>query len=310
MQWKNEVSERNFFQLDDSLLRIDQFLSDRLKISRRRACDLLSSSIVFLNGKAVKRKSTRLSGGDKVVLFPFLFKEKEKRIFEYKLKLSILFEDEDMIIINKPSGIVVHENEWEERKTIVGGLLFLKKNLAKGNEFHRPGLVHRLDKDTSGVMIIAKNSFSFKSFLYQFRHRQIDKIYYALVHGRMRRESFAISLPLGKKGTRIFIDKKKGRSALTEVKVIEKIGNFTLVECKPITGRQHQVRVHLKAAGHPVFNDPLYDNVLKSIDKKKGQYLHSYRISFIHPSDRCNYTFSSKLPAFFEEKIFQLRASK
>ena len=273
---------------DDSGLRLDQFLASRLgDVSRARVQQLLEEGKVTVNEKAAK-PSLRLKGNENIqVLGPVDLPP--LKAFPEDIPLDVLYEDSDLAVINKPAGMIVHagtgnSEDPRNRGTLVNALLHRFGKLSRGSDDLRPGIVHRLDKDTSGLLIVAKNDRTHRKLSDQFSNREIDKRYEALVHGWPKQEAGTIDTPVGRdraNRTRMSVRGDEARNAVSHYKVVEKIdsafGKFALVEVKIDTGRTHQIRVHMASLGHPVVGDTLYgaSAVLSPHTRARQKFGHS-----------------------------------
>ena len=230
--------------------------------------------------------------------------KKETNVLPEKMDLDIIYEDDDVIVINKPSGMVVHPANGHYSGTLVNGLLAHTNSLSGVNGSVRPGIVHRIDKDTSGLLVVAKNDKAHDSLANQLKDKTLSRIYIALVYGVINHDTGEIDAPISRDDN----DRKKmaikedGKDAITYFKVLERYKNASLIECKLETGRTHQIRVHMKYINHPIVNDPVYSG-RKLIDKDFGQMLHAKEISFIHPRTNKKMTFSCDVPKRFKEIV-------
>jgi 23S rRNA pseudouridine1911/1915/1917 synthase len=290
---------------EDEGKRIDVFLAAESDYTRSYIKKLIVDGLVFVNGKTVK-PSYKVKENDKVVVN---IPEAEKiDVLPENMPLDILYEDDDIIVINKPQGMVVHPAPGNYSGTLVNALLYHCKNLSGINGILRPGIVHRLDKDTSGVMVIAKNDKAHISLSNQIKERSVFKKYVAIVEGVIKDENGKIEAPIGRHP----VDRKKmaviedGRYALTLYKVLERFNENTLVEAVIKTGRTHQIRVHMAYIGHPVVGDPVY-GFKKQKFKLEGQALHSRVLGFIHPTKGVYMEFEAPLPEYFVRLIEILR---
>ncbi|MGI1690132.1 RluA family pseudouridine synthase [Thermoanaerobacter uzonensis] len=290
---------------EDEGKRIDVFLAAELDYTRSYIKKLIVDGLVFVNGKTVK-PSYKVKENDEVVVN---IPEAEKiDVLPENIPLDILYEDDDIIVINKPQGMVVHPAPGNYSGTLVNALLYHCKNLSGINGILRPGIVHRLDKDTSGVMVIAKNDKAYISLSNQIKKRSVFKKYVAIVEGVIKDEEGKIEALIGRHP----VDRKKmaviedGRYALTLYKVLERFKENTLIEAVIKTGRTHQIRVHMAYIGHPVVGDPVY-GFKKQKFKLEGQALHSRVLGFIHPTKGVYMEFEAPLPEYFKKLIEILR---
>lgn len=224
-----------------------------------------------------------------------------------KMDLDIVYEDDDVIVVNKPQGMVVHPAPGHDHGTLVNGLL-AHTPLATINGELRPGIVHRIDKDTSGLLMVAKNDQALVSLSKQLKDKTNQRKYWAIVHGNIKEDTGTINAPIGrsKKDRKKMAINEEGRPAVTHFKVLERFGEYTLIECQLETGRTHQIRVHLKYIGHPVAGDPLYGP--RKTLKGKGQFLHAKLLGFKHPRTGEEMVFEVDPPAIFQTTLKKLRA--
>lgn len=282
-------------QANDAGKRLDSFLHERLReFSRSRLQSWIKSGLVLVNG-AAPRASYLLRGHEKISLtpgeLPPLKAEPED------LPLRILYEDDDVVAIDKPAGMVVHAGAGHKHGTLVNALLHHFGSLSSVNGDLRPGIVHRLDRDTSGVLVAARTDAAHQALAHQFQTRQVEKVYLALVHGRPRPAEGRITSPISRdaiRRTRMSTRSGAGRSAITDYRVIEDFGDLTLLEVRIGTGRTHQIRVHLASIGHPVFGDRLYG----APEAKELQrfFLHARRLRFLSPTTGEPIAIESPLP--------------
>ena len=283
--------------------RIDKELAHHLAdISRSQLQKWIEDGNVTVNGEKVKPKY-KLAVGDRVVVQP----EKPQKIDlePENIPLDIVYEDDDVIVVNKPQGMVVHPAPGHPNHTLVNALLYHSPLSTINGEF-RPGIVHRIDKDTSGLLMIAKNDLAHRSLAAQLKAKTNEREYVSLVHGVIKEERGTIDAPLGRSKK----DRKKqavvedGRHAVTHFKVLERFQHYTLVSCRLETGRTHQIRVHMKYIGHPLAGDPLYGP--RKTLPGNGQYLHARLLGFKHPRTGKQMTFTSPLPEYFQKMIDHL----
>lgn len=276
--------------------RLDVFLSEKIKeLSRSRIQKIVEEQRVRING--VSRKSSyKLREGERVEI-DFELPEPEK-IEPENIPIEVLYSDVCIAVVDKPSGMVVHPGAGNKRHTLVHTLLYHFPDIKMVGPEERPGIVHRLDKETSGVMVVAKNLKAYKELQRQFKVREVEKFYVGLVWGKMSRHEGKISWAVGrhkKHGEKMSIKTRKPRSAETLYTVQKEYGEFTLLEIKPTTGRTHQIRVHLSASGHPVVGDNRYGGRKSKISCPR-LFLHAQRLVFFHPETKERVEFSSRLP--------------
>jgi len=308
---------------DDEGERLDSYLASRTEISRSALQRLIEDACVTVNGSQV-RPSHKLKAGE--VIWYEVPPPKATDIAPEELPLDIIYEDEDLIVINKPKGMVVHPAPGAASGTLVNALIAHCKLAAVGG-VERPGIVHRLDKDTSGLMVVAKNDAAHQSLQKQIQARTAERKYLVLVWGNPRFEQAVVDAPIGrhpidrKKMAVIESAAHKSRVALTDLRVLERFGPMTLIEAGLRTGRTHQVRVHAAYAGHPVVGDPVYSGnrrlqsgrrefvmaVNRLIDNLHGQALHAYSLSFKHPRTGKQMVFTAPMPEEMESLVTYLR---
>lgn len=293
-------------ELEQSGVRIDKFIKEQLSdLSRSRIQNLIDLEYVHLNDMACK-SNTKVKENDEIDLM--MPKDEELRVEAEDMQLDIRYEDEDVIVINKPKGIVVHPAIGHHSGTLVNGLMYACKDLSGINGVLRPGIVHRIDKDTSGLLIVAKNDHAHRSLVEQLQNKTMHRLYYALVHGVITHEFGTIDAPIGrdpKERQNMTVTSNHSKEAKTHFKVIERFHKFTLVECRLETGRTHQIRVHMQYIGHPVAGDPKYSYRKPYVNN--GQLLHAHQLSFIQPSTKEEITVHAELPKEFDEILNKLR---
>ncbi len=273
--------------------RVDLFLSeiDKTK-SRSYYQKLIQEKKILVNDKDVK-SSYKLVLGDCVVVLDY--QEEPLKIKASDIPLNIIYEDDDLLVINKPRGMVVHpSNGHYDGDTLVNALLFNQEKLSSINGVIRPGIVHRIDKDTSGLLVVAKNDYSHNFLSNQLKDKTMFREYYALVKGVIPHDKLIVKAPIGKdKKDRLkqAVDIVNGKDAITHIDVIKRYKNSTLVSCKLETGRTHQIRVHLSYIKYPIIGDTTYGSKSSSYTKL-GQMLHAYKLSFIHPKTNERMTFT------------------
>lgn len=284
--------------------RIDKQLGHHFnQFSRSQLQKWIKDGHVLVNGKQVKSKY-QLTVGDQVEIVP---EQPQKIDLEPEdIPLDIVYEDDDVIVVNKPQGMVVHPAPGHPDHTLVNALLYHSPLSTINGEF-RPGIVHRIDKDTSGLLMVAKNDMAHRSLAAQLKAKTNKREYVALVHGVIKENQGTIDAPLG----RSLKDRKKqtvvadGRHAVTHFRVLERFRHYTLVACRLETGRTHQIRVHMKYIGHPLAGDPLYGP--RKTLPGNGQYLHARLLGFKHPRTGKQMTFTAPLPEYFSKMLEHLR---
>ncbi len=300
--------EKHIFNIEDAthhLQRIDKILPEfNSEWSRSQLQEWIKEGLIEVNGKAVK-SNYKLKLGDRIEIT-------EKEVVEAdiqaeNLNLDIYYEDDDVAIVYKPKGMVVHPSPGHYTGTLVNGLMYQIKNLSGINGEIRPGIVHRIDKDTSGLLMVAKNDVAHRSLVEQLMAKTVKRKYIALVHGHIPHEFGTIDAPIGRnkndRQSMAVVD--DGKEAVTHFNVIETFKNYTLVECELETGRTHQIRVHMKYIGYPLVGDPKYGP--KKTLEIGGQALHAGLIGFEHPKTGEYIERFAPLPAEFEAVIEQMR---
>ncbi len=309
----------------DKNLRIDLFLSKKKELSRTRIKNLILAKNLKINNKIIEDPSKKISKGDKII---FEIPEPKKASLKpYNYKLDIFYEDKDLIVINKSSGISMHPGAGNYDNTLVNALInYNGKKLSNIGDELRPGIVHRIDKDTSGLVLIAKNNLSHEHLSNQFANHTISRVYQALIWGKLRPQNGIIETLItrsSKNRQMMEVGIKKGKKSITNYKTIEvfennKVPTFSLVECVLETGRTHQIRVHMSYKGNNILGDKKYKKKYKkfknidpdleqSILNLNRQFLHAKTIGFKHPRSGKNLRYSSKLPEELENILKKLR---
>ena len=286
--------------------RLDAFLAENSGLTRNHVQKLIAMGNVTVDGTAVTKASTQVKAdsGVEVTLPP----EIPLDVAPQDIPLNIVYEDGDLAVINKPQGMTVHPASGNYEGTLVNALLYHVKDLSGINGVLRPGIVHRLDKDTSGLLVIAKNDSAHVELQRQIQCKECRRIYVALLEGVLKTDSGSVDKPIGRSTT----DRKKmdvvvgGRNALTYYKVLERFKDYTLVQFELKTGRTHQIRVHAKYLGHPVVGDKTY-GYAKSRFNLDGQLLHAETLAFTHPTTGEKLSFSAPIPTYFEKVLTTLR---
>lgn len=288
--------------------RLDKYLAEEMTdLSRSRIKELVQAGEVLVNGKKSK-VSYKVQKGDliQVTVLPLepLALEAEN------IPLDIVYEDEDVIVVNKPQGMVVHPAAGHPSHTLVNALLYHTRDLADSPEGFRPGIVHRIDKDTSGLLMVAKNAAARESLEKQLAAKSNKRQYLAIVHGNFAEEEGTIDAPIGRnpKDRKQMAVVEKGKSAVTHFKVLEQYQGYSLVECQLETGRTHQIRVHMAYIGHPLAGDPLYGP--RKTLPGHGQFLHAKTLGFKQPSTGEWLEFSVQPPEIFQQTVADLRKKR
>lgn len=290
--------------------RIDRCLAELLgELSRSYIQKLLKEGQVLVNGQAVKA-SYRVCLGDLISLD--IPEAVEPKIQAEDMALDILYEDQDVILVNKPKGMVVHPAAGHYSGTLVNGLMAHCRDQLSGiNGVMRPGIVHRIDRDTTGVLIVCKNDFAHSKVAAQLKEHSITRRYLAVVHGVIKEEEGTVDASIGRHPTerkKMSINEKNGRPAVTHYQVLRRFGHYTYLECRLETGRTHQIRVHMASIGHPLLGDEVY-GPHKCPFSLQGQTLHAAVFGFIHPRTGEYLEFTAPLPEYFEKLLKQLENS-
>lgn len=292
---------------EDQQMRLDKYLAEQFPEQTRSYLQkLIKEGGVLVNGRSVKT-GYQLSCGDEVcVNIP---EPKELDVEPQKMELDIVYEDEDVILINKPKGMVVHPAPGHTKDTLVNGLLYhCQGNLSGINGVARPGIVHRIDRDTTGILIVCKNDMAHNSIAAQLKEHSITRRYRALVHGNIKENKGTVEGPIGRHPVdrkKMAINERNGKPAVTHYQVLERFGNYTYIECVLETGRTHQIRVHMASIGHPLVGDEVYGPA-KCPFKLEGQCLHAMVLGFVHPRTGEYMEFSAELPGYFQELLGKL----
>lgn len=291
----------------DSKDRIDVFVAEIADVTRSRAANLIQDGCVLINQKNAK-KNDKLQNGDLVVVtLPAL---KEYDVLPQNLNLNIIYEDADLLVVNKPKGMVVHPAAGNFENTLVNGLMYhCKGDLSGINGVMRPGIVHRIDKNTSGLLMVAKNDNAHNFLAEQIKEHSFTREYEAVVYGNIKQDSGTIDAPIGRhpvKRKEMAVTATASRNAVTHFQVLERFGNFTHLRLRLETGRTHQIRVHMAYIGHPVAGDDVY-GPKKVITELGGQCLHAKKIGFVHPQSHDYIEFDSELPEYFEKFLRKLK---
>ena len=299
------MKQKLFPEIADSGLRIDKYLSSvNEQLSRSYIQKLLKSGLVLVDGKPVKA-SYQVDEGDVISLD--IPEAVEPEIEPENMDLDILYEDQDVILVNKPKGMVVHPAAGHYSHTLVNGLMYHCKDQLSGiNGVMRPGIVHRIDMDTTGVIIACKNDMAHNSIAAQLKEHSITRRYQAIVHGVLKDDAGTVEGPIGRHPTdrkKMSINYNNGKSAVTHYKVLKRFRQYTHVECRLETGRTHQIRVHMASIEHPLLGDLVYGPGKCPIPGLQGQTLHAGVLGFIHPRTGEYMEFTAPLPEYFAKLL-------
>ncbi len=302
--------ERLTFEIDpDEIgIRIDQYITNALDgVSRSQVQKWIVNGLITSESGKVLKKNYILEKGD--VISVDLPEPETLDILAENIPLDIIYQDEHVIVINKPQGMVVHPAPGNYTGTLVNALMYHVKDLSDIGGVIRPGIVHRIDKDTSGLLMVAKTNLAHHSLTAQLKEHSVDRVYTALVHGGFNVEEGTVNAPIGRhpqNRLKMAITYQNSRHAITHYQLIERLGAFSLVECRLETGRTHQIRVHMASIGHPLVGDPLYGTRKEKLTAS-GQYLHAKVLGFDHPLTGERMVFSAPLPPNFEKLLQRLR---
>ena len=286
--------------LENTKCRLDVFIAENTEFSRSRAQALIDGENVTVNGNK-SSKNSKIIGGDIIeIIVP---DPKEYSVIAENIPLEIVFEDDDLLVVNKPKGMVVHPAAGNYNGTLVNALLFHCGDSLSGiNGVMRPGILHRIDKNTSGLLIVAKNDFAHEHLALQIKEHSFTREYEAVVYGKLKNDCGTVSAPIGRhpvKRKEMAVTDKNSKEAVTHYKVITQYDGFAHIRLRLETGRTHQIRVHMAYIGHPVAGDDVYGpkKIIKSLN---GQCLHAKKIGFIHPRTNEYIEFESDLPDYFK----------
>ena len=298
--------ENLHFTVDEEIkgVRIDKALLGKVDFSRTRLQQLIDAGLVTVNDEVVK-SNYKLRLNDEIEIE--IPENEEYKVEPIKMDLDILYEDEDVIVINKPRGLIVHPTSTTSEPTLVNGVLYHCHDLSGINGVNRPGVVHRIDKDTTGLIIMAKNDRAHLFLSQQLADKTMNRKYYAPANGVIPHDNGTIDAPIGrdpKDRQKMAVTDKNGKDAVTKFFVLERFRKHTLIECHLMTGRTHQIRVHMEYIGYPIVNDPKY---APRKMKGNGQLLHAFELTFIHPTTLKRMTITCPRPDDFEEYLEELR---
>ncbi len=283
-------------------IRVDKYLGEETDYSRELVTKMLKEGYIKVNDKVVK-PSYKVKIADEIDIDESF--KIEEDITPTAMKLNIVYEDDDIMVIDKPSGLVVHPGAGNYNNTLVNGLMYYTDNLSDLGGNKRVGIVHRLDKDTSGLMLVAKTNKAHEILADDFKHKRVYREYYALLDGVFPSQTAHIDAPIGRSKDNFnkMVVRSDGKEARTNLKVLKRYKDYTLVSLVLETGRTHQIRVHLSYIGYPIVNDPVYN---KKSATSFGQFLHSKVIRFEHPITHKKMEFESKLPQEFQDFLDKL----
>lgn len=296
-------------QPEEKGTRIDKYLSEQLPDSSRSFLQkLIQDRQVTVNGKAIKA-NYKINAGDQIELE--IPEAVEPEIEAEDIPLDILYEDSELLVVNKPKGMVVHPCAGHYSGTLVNALMFhCKEDLSGINGVMRPGIVHRIDMNTTGSLLVCKNDYSHNFLAEQLKVHSITRKYLAIVHGNIKEDTGTVNAPMGRHPIdrkKMAINHKNGKEAITHYRVLERFGKFTFIECQLETGRTHQIRVHMSSLGHPLLGDDVYGPAKCPYPNLQGQTLHAQVLGFLHPTTKEYVEFSAPLPEYFGTLLDKLR---
>lgn len=293
---------------DTASVRIDKFLSEQIPdLSRSYIQQIIHMNGVLVNGVAVK---ANYKCKNKDSIFVHYDEPKELDVEPENIPLNIVYEDSDIIIVNKPKNMVVHPAAGHTDGTLVNALLYHCRDLSSINGVIRPGIVHRIDRNTTGILVVCKNDTAHRELARQLKDHSITRKYHAICCGRIKDSEGTINAPIGRHPVdrkKMAINYKNGRPAITHYKVLNYLGqNYTYIECELETGRTHQIRVHMASIGHPILGDDVYGFKNPKIKGLEGQTLHAKTLGFVHPTTKEYMEFDSELPEYFQKLLINL----
>ncbi|MDO5539847.1 MAG: RluA family pseudouridine synthase [Eubacteriales bacterium] len=288
--------------------RIDKYVSENIEeFSRSFIQKLLKEGNVLISDKPVK-SNYKLTGTETIMIR--IPRQIEPDIAAENIPLDILYEDEDLLVVNKPKGMVVHPGAGHYSGTLVNALMFHCKDQLSGiNGVLRPGIVHRIDQNTTGSLLVCKNDFSHNHIADQLKEHSITRKYRAIVHGNLKEDEGTINAPIGRhpiERKKMAVNTKNGREAVTHYRVLQRFGQYTYIECRLETGRTHQIRVHMSSIHHPILGDDVYGPAKCPFSGLQGQTLHAQVLGFIHPRTNMYMEFSAPLPEYFQKLLKKL----
>ena len=291
-------------KVNEDGIRLDKYIAINTEYSREYISKMLDEGFILVNGKVLK-PSYKVKENDEIEIDES-YKE-ETDIVPTKMDLDIVYEDNDIMVINKPSGLTVHPGSGNYTNTLVNGLMYYTKNLSDVGGEERPGIVHRIDKDTSGLLLIAKNNKAHNILSEDFKDKRVKRKYIALVNGIFPHNTATIDAPIGRdklNRQKMTVTEENSKNAVTHLTVLKRYKKHTLISLLLETGRTHQIRVHMEYIGYPIYNDPVYS---KNQATEFGQFLHSAEMDLIHPITKKEMHFEAPLPEYFQEFINELQ---
>ena len=286
--------------------RLDKIVAKKMpEFSRTRIQEMINHGLVLVNQK-MEKPSYKIKIGDQIEII--VVDNTDLDLEPENIPLNIVYEDNDIIVVDKPSGMIVHPSPGIVHGTLVNALLYHCDDLSGINGVNRPGIVHRIDKETSGLLVIAKNDHAHRMLSQQLRNHDMTRSYIALVHGLIPHQHGKVDAPIGrdsKDRQKMAVTMHNSKRAVTNFTVLRRYRSMSLIECRLETGRTHQIRVHMSYIGYPVYGDPKYD--WRKDDQTYGQFLHAKKLGFIHPTTNKYMEFESELPEYFKQKLIQLQ---
>lgn len=294
----------------DQGTRLDKYLSRELPdCSRSFLQKLIETGQVQINGAVTLKSNYKVNAGDEIQME--IPEAVEPEITAENIPLDILYEDPDLLVVNKPKGMVVHPCPGHYSGTLVNALMYhCRQDLSGINGVMRPGIVHRIDQNTTGSLLVCKNDYSHNFLAEQLKVHSITRKYRAIVHGNLKEEEGTVNAPIGRHPIdrkKMAVNHKNGREAVTHYRVLERFGTYTYIECQLETGRTHQIRVHLTSIGHPLLGDDVYGPSKCPISGLQGQTLHAMVLGFVHPVTKEYMEFTAPLPDYFQELLGKLK---
>ena len=286
--------------------RLDKIVAKKMpEFSRTRIQEMINHGLVLVNQK-MEKPSYKIKIGDQIEII--VVDNTDLDLEPENIPLNIVYEDNDIIVVDKPSGMIVHPSPGIVHGTLVNALLYHCDDLSGINGVNRPGIVHRIDKETSGLLVIAKNDHAHRMLSKQLRNHDMTRSYIALVHGLIPHQHGKVDAPIGrdsKDRQKMAVTMHNSKRAVTNFTVLRRYRSMSLIECRLETGRTHQIRVHMSYIGYPVYGDPKYG--WRKDDQTYGQFLHAKKLGFIHPTTNKYMEFESELPEYFKQKLIQLQ---